>query len=349
MKFHKYFLIVIIGITRCTPYPEGVMTALEHSGDNRQELEKAIFFFKTKEDNELKLRALYFLVEQIPYYSTLNYRFVNENNEEIPLSEWNYVNVVEAREQLAKNRLYFQKGDAISDLTTVTSDYLIKNVDLAFEVWQNYPWCSNLNFDQFCKYILPHKLNGDPLNNWREYYYNKHKNDLDSLKMIGATREQVCTWLIDRYAWDWIRSASIIPVEYLSYDKIKIIGGGSCDHLSRNQVQLMRACGIPMNMDIIPYHGRLNGGHSFTSFYDENNVLVSFYSSNEKGPDRSEWRAPKVLRYNFAIDYEKLNDYHARRNSSVFLSNPFLEDVTTQYFTSADISLNLENNKGEQI
>ncbi|MGV8139572.1 MAG: hypothetical protein AB2L20_30705 [Mangrovibacterium sp.] len=50
----------------------------------------------------------------------------------------------------------------------MTSEYLIRNIDLAFKVWQERPWGRHISFDAFCEEILPYRVRTEPLENWRE-------------------------------------------------------------------------------------------------------------------------------------------------------------------------------------
>ena len=44
----------------------------------------------------------------------------------------------------------------LSDLQHISADFLIRHIDYCFYIWQQYPWCKDIDFDTFCKYILPY-------------------------------------------------------------------------------------------------------------------------------------------------------------------------------------------------
>lgn len=44
----------------------------------------------------------------------------------------------------------------IPDLQHISADFLIRHIDYCFHIWQQYPWCKDIDFDTFCKYILPY-------------------------------------------------------------------------------------------------------------------------------------------------------------------------------------------------
>ena len=42
----------------------------------------------------------------------------------------------------------------LSDLQHISADFLIRHINYCFHIWQQYPWCKDIDFDTFCKYIL---------------------------------------------------------------------------------------------------------------------------------------------------------------------------------------------------
>lgn len=58
---------------------------------------------------------------------------------------------------------------------------------------------------------------------------------------------------------------------------IEKLGGGICDYLVLNVVQLMCVVGIFLNFDIFLYYGKVNGGYVYNSFIDENGKFFYFF------------------------------------------------------------------------
>lgn len=59
------------------------------------------------------------------------------------------------------------------DLLAIRADFLIENIDLAFEAWKRYPWCRHLTEDEFCRKLLPYRLKNEKLEGWRKFYYRR--------------------------------------------------------------------------------------------------------------------------------------------------------------------------------
>jgi len=148
--------------------------ALELAGKNRSELEKVL---KHYEDEPLKLKAAKFLIENMDtysfntspeletYYKTMDSIFsLNKRADEITKEQDSLLI------RLKKpNPFYFE---SIPDLQYVSADFLIDNIDRAFETWKS-PFAKDMDFDDFCEYLLPYKANStDHPDFWRSTYKN---------------------------------------------------------------------------------------------------------------------------------------------------------------------------------
>ena len=261
--------------------------ALLSSGSNRTELEKVLHHYQA---DEQKYRAAAFLIENMPGKGSILYR-----------GKWRENRKVEA------------------DLQVISSDFLIENIDLAFEVWKKYPWCRHLSEAEFFKKVLPYRLKNEPLEDWRSYYYNKYRAVADSLAGAGASMEEVVFFFNSRYGKQYTHQGEEIPGNW-SYRLMEEMGGGTCDRLALNAVQVMRSIGIPLNQDELPYHGKVNGGHAYNSFTDEQGKF-HYFSPYEREPERNRWVAPLVRRINYG--------------------SPRYEDVTSSYYAVADVKLDM--------
>ena len=45
----------------------------------------------------------------------------------------------------------------VEDCSIITADYLIQNINIAFEDWQRGNWAKGITFNEFCEYLLPYK------------------------------------------------------------------------------------------------------------------------------------------------------------------------------------------------
>ena len=149
--------------------------ALLFAGDNRGELEKVLSHY---ENNPEKLEAARFLIRNMPrWYGYEGWQLDSIKPVLIQKDKGEAV----PKEVIAKwQRVSFYSLPKVYDAKVITADYLIENIDLAFDVWKRYPWNRNLGFDDFCELILPYRIGDEPLSSWRKLYYDYYTAILDS-------------------------------------------------------------------------------------------------------------------------------------------------------------------------
>ena len=131
--------------------------ALLFAGDNRGELEKVLSHY---ENNPEKLEAARFLIRNMPrWYGYEGWQLDSIKPVLIQKDKGEAV----PKEVITKwQRVSFYSLPKVYDAKVITADYLIENIDLAFDVWKRYPWNRNLGFDDFCELILPYRIGAEP-------------------------------------------------------------------------------------------------------------------------------------------------------------------------------------------
>ncbi len=317
----KYFLNAIMSICvfillfLLLKKEDAMTTYLKAAGKNAAELQKVIDHYKLTKEKE-KLDCVYFLIQNMAGKGSIEYSFLDSTGHIMLLDTCSALK----RPQLIHSILSkgeFTNRTVKSDLEYITADFLIENIDIAFEVRSKYPWCKQLTKKDFLSTILPYRIKNEPLSNWRYFYYNKHKAIADSLAERNAKMEDVVFYFNKFYGKKYIQSANCLLGEQ-SHHMIENIGGGTCDHLALNAAQMFRSIGIALNLDILPYHGKANGGHVYNSFINEKEDFI-YFSPYEREPERKQWIAPLVYRIHF--------------------TEPTKENVTQNYYKTTQIHL----------
>lgn len=143
-----------------------IETSLECAGDNRQEIDVVLDHFKN-DPNPLKYEAAKFLIENMPYHHTFKGNAVERFNEL-------YLNT--SKEALNIRTEFFNKNaDSIKssippvyDIMTMKAEYLIKTIDDACDMWCNSPWHKMYDKEIFFDYVLPYRIEHEPLSDWRQ-------------------------------------------------------------------------------------------------------------------------------------------------------------------------------------
>ena len=301
---------IVIALSSCFDRQAALHQALKEAGDNSGEIIKILEYFK---DDSIKLEAAQFLIENMINKFSLDHTIFYEGaiynpNEFIELfgdsvkSLWPY--------------LFFANNDVVFDLTTIRSEAIIYNINLAFEVRKRYWWCANLSEKEFVETILPYRVSNEPIDNWREFYFEKYKNMADSVAKLETSLDSVVKFFNEVMKKEYVHEAAKLG-RSMHTTEINALGGGTCIHLAVDAAHAMRAIGLPVNVDILPYHGRINGGHAYNSYTRENGETV-FFSPYERAKDRDSWTAPLVLRSVFVNEGDQYE--------------PGFMDVTAKYY-----------------
>lgn len=294
---------------------DSMTTNFKLAGRNAIELQKAIDHYKATNEQE-KLDCVLYLIRNMYGKAGIEYSFLDSMKCIVSLDTCSALRNPDLIKPILKNGRFVKRTIKI-DLEYITADFIIENIDLAFYVRNRYSWCQNLSKEIFYSTILPYRIKNEPLSNWRYFYYNKFKNIADSLERSHAKIDDVVFYMNKYHGKKYISQAECLVGEQ-PYSVIENIGGGTCDHLALNAALQFRAIGIPLNLDILPYHGKVNGGHAYNSFTNEDGQFV-YFSPYEREPERKLWTAPIVYRINF--------------------HEPRKENVTQFYYKTTDVTL----------
>lgn len=294
MKKSITYLWLVISLMSCvpsTPETEQLTYALQQAGNNREELEQVLQHYQ---GDSLKQEAACFLIRNMTYHFG-----------------------------------YYQ-GEKAGDLTSISADYLITNIDLAFQVWPK-PWNRWLSFDLFCRYILPYRALYEPPHTLRKEFMETYVPLLDSLQIDDTFEAVVFLQKLLRQKVTYLENT---PLYYPTVEEVNETGRAKCDGTVLFGVNMMRAAGIPAVAEHTVWTRR-NGEHYWCSFLNQDGKYYPFAPENE-GPDLLKYNLThpfitpaKVYRFEFApfhpVCLESTDHY------KTFLKNPLLDDVTSQY------------------
>jgi len=324
-------LFLIILVSSCTSYPETIEVVLRQAGNNRKELEKVLIHYGKVPADSLKLRAAEFLITNMPGKYSEYYD-----------APWNDVGTVSLRWTSSSNKKLvldtYQLGEPVKrdDVTHITADYLISNIELAFKVWQEQPWGKYLPFDIFCEEILPYRISTEPLENWREKALASFA-DLYRTFAEDSTMTTVKACIMLNSILPLFRMDKDFPE--MNYSQLMSSTRSTCDGMAALAAFSMRALGIPVTVDYTQKWTDANHGHTWNSVYDTSGMHISFMGveTNPNEPHNKVIGRPatKIYRRTFSIQniYKKLS----------YFSQELCEkngiDVTAEYGRSVDVNI----------
>ncbi len=325
--------------------------ALRQAGNNRAELEKVLSHYQ---NDSLKYQAAVFLIENMPGHESYKFpehlvQYYNEIDTAVSVDFDNETNR-NTMEHISKEYEVLEKLQTIPDIQFITADYLIDNIDRAFDVWQNDEWATHVSFDDFCEYILPYKGHElQMLDNWREYSKEMQKGEIDRL------------YYCDLYRNSAFRAATTVSKEIINLNRQHLpFGGiralpvmrvsslaklpfGSCSDYSLLALAVMRSKGIPVVEDFTPQWPFQSQAHAWNVVLNSRgkNMLFSAGSSNPGEVHIPDEKMAKVFRRTYAGNRDILELQKVEKQVPPIFEKAFFKDVMDEYMATTDVVLEI--------
>lgn len=334
------FLLVLGVLFSCSQkndYSPELENALKLAGENRAELEKVLDHYLNPKDS-LKRKAAEFLIRSMHQkHCYVSFVVADSNDVEVPfnvLDYKDYNDLLNHWDSLEENhgKLHFMRNKKVLDRETLSADYLIKNIDLAFQTW-NYPWAKQLSFNEFCEYVLPYRSSNEPIEDWRPHFLEEYKWLSDSMKNSDDPL-RACS-LINNEIRSWFRFDERFYEHPTDQGMSEILEGkmGRCEDMTNIAIYAMRAWGIPVMSDFTPYWANTGNNHAWNAVLDKNGKTIIFMGG-EANPGEYHLSNifAKVYRKTFSVQAQSImsikKDYE---EVPAYLNSPTIKDVTSEY------------------
>lgn len=343
-------LIVFAVLAVCSCSYDQVDVALRLAGDNRSELERVLRYFEKTGDKE-KIAASRFLIGNMPGHKSMRgayEEYWDEADRTLSASDGSLsiLDSLEALKEKYDGRIYYD-----FDLNYISADYLIHDIETAFDQWRNGEWARHLTFDEFCEWLLPYTCSDNQsLINWRESLsgsarsYIDHLNECD--EYIGNPRAaimRVNNKLIPMIKKQkWIHSGHGYPI----YDPSVFVKlpGASCNEYMTNGMLVMRSKGIPVGMDYTPQFADRLYGHYWNVYPNlrGRKTMFTSFGVNPGYPHFCNVVFAKVIRQIYSANegYLKLLRRHNGDIPKMY-DSPFFKDVTDEYQETSEVCVEL--------
>ncbi|NDV81664.1 transglutaminase domain-containing protein [Bacteroides sp. 51] len=354
MKIIPRVIILLLILFSCKKEPDHLQDALNESGVNRSELECVLQHYQ---NDSIKLRAAFFLLFNMKGLHTLdgNSMDVFYCVMDSLRKSTDEMNVFDRRSFYGK----VLKGSSLSDLqkkydlNQIKASDLTRRIDHAFKVWK-MPWAKDLSFDDFCEYLLPHRVGTEVLENWEQDYSDYFQSLLDHVDLDSdSAMYKVCGNLSEKIKWNTysypVNMPNIKP-SILKYQKI-----GTCEEFANLFVFVGRTFGIPAAIDFTPQWANHSMGHVWSVVIHNNETLYYMIGEGVPRPahdKRFTYKLPKVYRRTYGIQSHSLAMLASNESLPLFFRNPRMKDVTEEYIPTKNLQvedLNKVSNKGKRI
>jgi len=322
---------------------------LDLSGENRDELENVLQHYNKTGDRE-KYAAAEYLILNMPGHKSMSGDYVSYYKlaDSILSQNRSATETLDDLEALASD---VSNIKYTNDIETITSEYLIRDIDHAFTQWREGEWAKHLNFTQFCEWLLPYTCsNEQPVYYWRDSLEHFAESYIGQLKQCKEYRNNpraaVCrvnNRLIDSIKKQkWIHSPHghkiFAPETFIK------LPGATCEEYAEIATLIMRSKGIPVGIDFTSQWPDRLYGHSWCVFPNLRGKTSMFnpFASNPDYPHYSHAGFAKVFRRTYSHNEEYLALLRRNKgNVPDIFKTPFFFDVTGEYEETSDLEIDI--------
>lgn len=355
---YRYFILIAIvsivfSCNQNTPtslIPKDVQLVLDSAKSNKAELEKVINHYKDINDKE-KLEAAYFLIKNMEGQCYVKAKLVDTTGTKVKFNVLDYPDynkMVEAWDSIENKigKIDYTKDTIIYDIYNLKADYLIENIDLAFQAWKK-PWAKQLSFNEFCEYILPYRASNEPIENWRKQLFDRYSWVEDSLKDKSDPIEACQKINSEIKSWFSFDSRFYRHPTDLGLSEMLKYKMGRCEDMTNLAIYAMRSQGIPVMSDYTPAWPNTGNNHAWNATLTKDGKVVIFMGGESNPYDyKLENKKAKVYRKTFDRQQNCLA-LTAPKYESIpgWLAGSHYIDVTKDYIDVVDVNLKLTHEK----
>jgi len=385
-RIHCLWVIIILYmLNSCSEYklPDRVAKTIANAENNSDNLKTVLRHYSQDAKDSLKLRAAYFLIENMDGLITLDTTSTKPNEVYFNLikASWNndgrimYSNVTRAIDSLNK-KLSIMPSELrvryLNEIKTITAEVLINNIEDSFYVWENLPWAKSVTFENFCEYILPYRCTDTYDVTARDFFLERYKHIQDSVKGSDDPFKAGEVIVKDVNFWfkedvDLLNKFKYLkPIKFSDLLKGKM---GPCIDANSVRVTALRSAGVPAALDETPNWGNSNKGHFWYKIIDHEHDTITRLITNENTNRKTQYiisastfdakyskgspshtqviynrTLPKVFRRSFSIQRNSLAMVKTPGDTVPdYFNSTRLKDVTGEYLETADVSIHLND------
>ncbi len=349
-------LFIAVLLASCHPFSRDreLEEALLLAGENRPELERVLEHY---EDDSLKLEAARFLIRNMPghcsYADTATLRryalaadSILTAMEGLPADT-----ICHAIDSMA-SRLGMDRLTLIPDCRIITADFLIRNIDLAFDDWQHRPWNAALSFQDFCETLLPYKVEDlQPIEDWRTQLRGVYGEKIRNLEFCDELRDlsYLAASYVDKAIHDSKESRLSMSLRntHLPPSVRLRVPFGLCSDFAISAASVLRSEGIPVYVESTPLWVGYHLGHTWNLLPGEDGRYFTFVGGlgEIEKVHIPQGRMGKIYRYTYAADPALKALNRSGEWVPPLFRNIFQKDVTASTLSCADVTLRAEGEK----
>ena len=337
-------------------YPADVRAVLDSAGENRSQLEQVLSHYLVSSRDPLLYKAACYLIGNMAGHSYVTFKLVDTSDNEIPFNVQDYPNfdsLLVAADSLETQHgsLDFKRKDITDDYHVITADYLINQIEYAFKAWREKPWAKNLSFDDFCAYVLPYRSSNEPLEPWREFFWEKYKDidkqmkdPADPIEAAAIINDDVKSWFTFDPRWYYHPTDQGLA-------EMRQTHLGRCEDMTNLAIYAMRANGLAVTSDYTPYWANSGNNHAWNAIVKPDGTVIPFMGAEANpGTYHLANKFAKVYRKTFGRQPGNLV-FRERKQDKIpgWLAGKSYVDVTSEYTNTVDATIALTKDVPDSV
>lgn len=349
MKQYRIALLIAIVLAVLSSCNNGQTLDLtyEVAGENRCELDAVIERYRT--EDKAKLKAARFIISNMAFHGTKTSEAVDSFTKRL-LTADTLTNKI--MEQWWLDYKTIDKPQYLYDARALKADYIIDNIDAAFETWNRSPWKAEVSEELFFHHILPYRFVDEQLSpkGWRDSLFQRYHSVVDTITDLKRAYHALYRSVSAEVR---VRHIGNMPYMLNAID-ISHIKRGRCLQQCLYIAYVMRALGIPAVIDgITRWANYGTSGHSWVALVTAdgtytvgagdsvarryNPINSSSFSLKQKIEDDYPVpldfvkTVPKIWRSSYAIYQPDYSDKAAESSVSDLFSQVYSQDVSGEY------------------
>ncbi len=265
-----YVVLICFIFLSCNRYPDEINRSLELAGANRVELERVLEHYS---NDSLKYMAAEYLIRYMPYYSYQEvlpeFEPVFDCLAQVPMDDdalrkSTYIALLDSVTEKGK----LLPGMTKYDIQEVSADFLMENIDLAFEAWQSIPVDKRAGFESFCNYVLPYRNWDEPLEAGTRRFLNQKYQWVQEKLQKGTPVKEVIDSFLSGFHYGFVGEVRDYYPSALSVRQFDRSRLGLCQDAVNYFTHVFRSIGIACSNEYLPQWGTHHtNGHSWLYFH----------------------------------------------------------------------------------
>ena len=150
------------------------------------------------------------------------------------------------------------------DLTTLTANFLLENVDYAYKAREKYSWCTNLPDSIFFNEVLPYANISEDRDVWRKDFYERFASYADNSDNMVEAIMSIARNIKDEVDVEYNTKRSKVDISPLQAMKEHM---ATCTGLSILLTDAYRAVGIPSRLAGTAMWTNYKGNHTWSEVW----------------------------------------------------------------------------------